>query len=27
LRFNVASTLMRSQLKIINNAIQEGKAG
>jgi len=27
LRFNVASTLMRSQLKTINNAIQEGKAG
>jgi flagellar basal-body rod protein FlgB len=27
LRFNVASTLMRSALKTINNAIQEGKAG
>jgi len=27
LRFNVASNLMRSQLKTINNAIQEGKAG
>jgi flagellar basal-body rod protein FlgB len=27
LRFNVASTLMKSQLKTINNAIQEGKTG
>jgi flagellar basal-body rod protein FlgB len=27
LRFNLASNLMKSQLKMINNAIQEGKAG
>lgn len=27
LRFNVASSLMKSQLKTINNAIQEGKTG
>jgi flagellar basal-body rod protein FlgB len=27
LRFNLASNLMKSQLKTINNAIQEGKAG
>ena len=27
LRFNLASTLMRSQLKLVNTAIQEGKSG
>ena len=27
LRFNVASSLMKSELKTINNAIQEGKTG
>ena len=27
LRFNVATNLMKSQLKTINNAIQEGKTG
>jgi len=27
LRFNLASTLMKSQLKMINSAIQEGKSG
>ena len=27
LRFNIAANLMRSELKSINNAIQEGKAG
>jgi len=27
LRFNVASSLMKSQLKTLNNAIQEGKTG
>jgi flagellar basal-body rod protein FlgB len=27
LRFNLATNLMKSQLKMINNAIQEGKAG
>ena len=27
LRFNVAANLMRSELKSINNAIQEGKTG
>jgi flagellar basal-body rod protein FlgB len=27
LRFNIAANLMRSELKSINNAIQEGKTG
>ena len=27
LRFNLASSLMKSQLKLINSAIQEGKSG
>ena len=27
LRFNLASNLMKSQLKLVNDAIQEGKSG
>src|SRR5713226_4771311 len=27
LRFNIATSLMRSQLKLVNSAIQEGKSG